>query len=206
MTEQKKAKYYVVWAGREPGIYTTWINCKNQIDSFPGARYKSFLTYTEAEAAYRNQSNMSFRVERGLNEKPPKPTGDGWCVDAACSGNPGAMEYRGVNLATGKQIFQMGPFQMGTNNIGEFLAIVHALALSQQQNIAPIIYTDSMNAIIWVRHKECRTKLKPIAVNKPIFELIARAQNWLLNNSFKNKIVKWETKFWGEIPADFGRK
>ena len=206
MAEPKKAKYYVVWSGRVPGIYTTWINCKKQIDAFPGARYKSFLTNTEAEAAYKNQSHTSSRVEKKLNGRPPKPTGEGWCVDAACSGNPGVMEYRGVDLATGKQLFLMGPFQQGTNNIGEFLAIVHGLALSQQQNIAPIIYTDSMNGIIWVMKKECRTKLKPNEKNKPVFELITRAQNWLMNNSFKNKIVKWETEFWGEIPADFGRK
>ena len=46
-----------------------------------------------------------------------------WAVDAACSGNPGPMEYRGIDLATGAEIFHFGPVH-GTNNIGEFLAIV----------------------------------------------------------------------------------
>ena len=62
-----------------------------------------------------------------------------WAVDAGCSGNPGPMEYRGVDMRTGKQIFHFGPIQ-GTNNIGEFLAIVHALALMEQRASQTILY------------------------------------------------------------------
>ncbi|MGB0789138.1 MAG: ribonuclease H, partial [Marinirhabdus sp.] len=42
--------------------------------------------------------------------------------------------------------------------------------------------------------------------NKPLFELIARAEKWLRTNTYTTKVVKWETRAWGEIPADFGRK
>lgn len=127
-------------------------------------------------------------------------------VDAACSGNPGLLEYRGVYVADRSEIFHMGPLEEGTNNIGEFLAIVHALALLKKQNKNIPVYSDSMNAIKWVIKKKCNTKLEQSEKNKLLFELIGRAEVWLQNNDYRNPILKWETKQWGEIPADFGRK
>ena len=129
-----------------------------------------------------------------------------WAVDAACSGNPGPMEYQGVDLATGQQIFHFGPVR-GTNNIGEFLAIVHALALMEQRGITDkIIYSDRHNAIIWIRNKKCKTKLLRDATTEQLFQVIARAENWLRTHPDNYRIIKWETREMGEIPADFGRK
>ena len=126
-------------------------------------------------------------------------------VDAACSGNPGPMEYRGVHLPSGKQIFHFGPVQ-GTNNIGEFLAIVHALALLKQRGSDMPVYSDSRTAQIWVQKRKCKTTLKRTPETEPLFAIIARAERWLMNNTWKNPILKWDTAQWGEIPADFGRK
>lgn len=127
------------------------------------------------------------------------------CVDAACSGNPGPMEYRGVHIPSGRQIFHFGPVQ-GTNNIGEFLAIVHALALLKQKNSAMPVYSDSRTAQIWVQKRKCKTTLKRNEQTEPLFAIIARAERWLQNNTWTNPILKWDTENWGEIPADFGRK
>lgn len=131
---------------------------------------------------------------------------DSLAVDAACSGNPGPMEYRGVHVRTGQQIFKVGPMEGGTNNIGEFLAIVHGLALQEKQGTSLPIYSDSVNAQLWVRQGICKTKLEENEQNAPIFELIRRAELWLRTHTFRVPIYKWETKMWGEIPADFGRK
>ncbi len=138
----------------------------------------------------------------------PLPLGvraDAWAVDAACSGNPGPMEYRGIDLATGEQVFHFGPVH-GTNNIGEFLAIVHALALMEQCGLHKTIYSDSYNAILWVNKRKCKTKLERNAKTEQLFQVIARAERWLATHRFTNPIMKWETKQWGEVPADFGRK
>lgn len=129
-----------------------------------------------------------------------------WAVDAACSGNPGPMEYRGVDLQTGQQVFHFGPIK-GTNNIGEFLAIVHALALLEQQGDADkVIYSDSVNAQLWVKTMICKTKLALTPETSKTLELVRRAETWLRTHAFRVPIKKWETKEWGEIPADFGRK
>ena len=127
-------------------------------------------------------------------------------VDAASSGNPGIMEYRGVNTQTKKILFHKGPFQKGTNNIGEFLALVHGLAYLKKEKSNKIIYTDSKTAISWVSKKRCNTKVVSCFENQPLFELVQRAESWLINNTFTTRVLKWETKAWGEIPADFGRK
>ena len=127
-------------------------------------------------------------------------------VDASCLGNPGKMEYRGIHTGTGKAIFRVGPFEKATNNIGEFLAIVHALALLKKQQLDIPVYSDSTNGMLWVKQKKCKTKLQPVEENKPVFELIRRAETWLQNNTYSNPVLKWDTKNWGEIPADFGRK
>ncbi|MDO4496375.1 MAG: ribonuclease H family protein [Bacteroidales bacterium] len=131
---------------------------------------------------------------------------DALAVDAACSGNPGPMEYRGVIVRTGQEIFRVGPLQGGTNNIGEFLAIVHGLALQEQQGTQLPLYSDSVNAQLWIRNGKCKTTLKPNEENATIFDMINRAERWLATHTFRLPIYKWDTKKWGEIPADFGRK
>lgn len=136
---------------------------------------------------------------------PMEVTANAIAVDAACSGNPGKMEYRGIDLATGAQVFHFGPVY-GTNNIGEFLAIVHALALMEKTGVKKTIYSDSYNAILWVKKKQCKTKLERTPRTEQLFGIIARAENWLRTHTYSIPIVKWETKKWGEVPADFGRK
>ncbi len=136
---------------------------------------------------------------------PPEVTADAWAVDAACSGNPGQMEYQAIDLATGAQVFHFGPV-FGTNNIGEFLAIVHALALMEQQGLHKTIYSDSYNAILWMTKKKCKTTLERNAQTERLYQIIARAEAWLRAHAVQVPVVKWETARWGEIPADFGRK
>lgn len=209
----KKVKFYVVWKGKRPGIYDTWKDCKAQIDGQKGAQYKSFSTFQEAKKAYN--SNYEFykgkkKGDSGLSPemllKIGEPNYHSISVDAASSGNPGVMEYQGVDTKTKKKLFKQGPFPQGTNNIGEFLAIVHGLAFLKQNKSDRIIYTDSRTAMSWVRKKNCNTKLVETPQNQSLFDLIRRAVDWLNTNTYNTPIVKWETKAWGEIPADFGRK
>lgn len=137
---------------------------------------------------------------------PIEVKANAWAVDAACSGNPGPMEYRCVDLQTGAEVFHFGPLQ-GTNNIGEFLAIVHALALMQKRGISDkVIYSDSVNAALWIKKKHCKTTLERTPQTAPVYNIIARAEAWLLTHPITTPILKWDTKHWGEIPADFGRK
>jgi len=209
-----KNKFYVVWEGHELGIYESWRDCQLQIKGYPNAKYKGFPNRAEAEKAY-NGNYFDFvgkkkLIKTNLSDAELKKIGEpnlySISVDAASSGNPGRMEYRGVDTQTKKQLFIQGPFPQGTNNIGEFLAIVHGLALLKKKNSDRILYTDSKIAMSWVRKKTCNTKLKRNAKNQKLFDLVDRAVNWLKTNPYKTKVVKWETKAWGEIPADFGRK
>ena len=137
---------------------------------------------------------------------PMEVTADAWAVDAAGSGNPGPMEYQCIDLATGAQVFHFGPLH-GTNNIGEFLAIVHALALLDKMgNTTKTIYSDSYNAMLWVSKRQCKTKLERTPQTEQLYQIVARAERWLQTHRYQNPIIKWDTKSWGEVPADFGRK
>jgi len=203
-----KQKYYVVWDGVTPGIYTSWTDCQLQIKGFVGAKYKSFDSKEEADQAYSSSPYAYMGKKTKSTTKRALPAcviEEGLAVDAACSGNPGAMEYRGVYLKTREEIFHFGPMK-GTNNIGEFLALAHGLALLSKKNLTMPIYSDSANAISWIKQKKCKTKLPRTTETEELFQIIERAENWLKNNKFSNRIIKWETKEWGEIPADFGRK
>ncbi len=233
-----KQKYYVVWNGPSPGVYSSWEACQEAVSGVSGAKYKSFKSQAEAEDAFEmgeeayeeakasddSTSNNSSKSGNSGNSgsscdisKPIRPAynpaklpaeaiREAIAVDAACSGNPGAMEYRGVYLADGKEIFHYGPVH-GTNNIGEFLAIVHGLALLKQKGLDNMpIYSDSVNAQLWVRKHQCKTTLVRNDQTEKLYQMIERAEAWLRNNTYKNPIIKWQTDKWGEIPADFGRK
>jgi ribonuclease HI len=208
-----KQKFYVVWKGIKPGIYGSWDECERNIKGYQGAKYKSFPSLHAAEQAFKGNYedyagkdiNIAFTLD-GLKENMPKPIIPSLSVDAACNTVTGDMEYRGVETHTGREIFRQGPHKNGTNNVGEFLAIVHGLALLKMNNSSLPIYTDSMTALSWVRKKVAKTTLERTPSNALLFELIARAEKWLRENTWTNKLLKWETRAWGEIPADFGRK
>ena len=250
----KKPKYYVVWEGHTPGIYTEWEAAEAQVKGYPEAVFKAFSSREEAEIAFEEgpleyigkgerrkekgeiEALQQYECVKDLKDskdlnalKDPTPSKDrlellrkqaalkacqalpaavdaqAIAVDAACSGNPGQMEYRGVYLKTGEEIFHYGPV-FGTNNIGEFLAIVHGLALLAQRGYTIPIYSDSVNAMLWVKRKQCRTTLPLNEKTQALHEHIRRAETWLRTHSYSNDLRKWDTEKWGEIPADFGRK
>jgi len=208
-----KNKFFVVWEGKQPGIYRSWNECKQQIHGYGGAIYKGFATEAEAREAmtspcwdYIGKNAKEKKLSEEEIAKFGKPDLESLSVDAACSGNPGLMEYRGVYTRTGEEVFRQGPFKEGTNNIGEFLALVHGLAFLKQKNSPLPIYTDSITALAWVKAKKAKTKLEKNEINAVLFDLVSRAETWLKQNEYTTIIKKWETPVWGEIPADFGRK
>ncbi len=205
----QKAKFYVVWKGRKTGVFSSWEECAAQVQGFTGAQYKSFASRAAAEQAFRGKYAAQVGKPVSSGEwlfSPHPPVAESYCVDAACSGSPGPLEYRGVDLRTGKEIFRQGPYQHGTNNVGEFLAIVHALVLLEKKKSTLPVYSDSATAIGWVKKKHCNTELAADEKNAPLFELIDQAEDWLAEHTITNPILKWDTKAWGEIPADFNRK
>lgn len=205
-----KQKYYVVWKGKETGIFRTWKECEAQIKGFEGARYKAYESEEEAREAFAAGpppfARTTVKSVKPLPGSSGQPIWDSISVDAACSGNPGVMEYQGVYTANKQKLFHQGPFPEGTVNIGEFLAIVHGLGYLKQRGLDIPIYSDSMTALKWVKDKKANTKLVPSAKNRELMELIQRAETWLMTNTYKNPILKWKTGEWGEIFADFGRK
>lgn len=220
----KGNKYYVVWKGHHPGVYNSWRDCEREIKNFGGAQYKSYVTKEEAEVAFSNGATFSMSSTNTKSKHKesvlykdndgiikirdgfyPYPILDSLAVDAACSGNPGIMEYQGVEVKSNRQIFHR-KFPIGTNNIGEFLAIVHGLIYLKKHNFDNVLYSDSVNAIKWVKQKTCKTKLPKTIETEEIWRAIEGAENWLRNNTYNTEIRKWETEIWGEIPADFNRK
>ena len=205
-------KKYVVWKGHQTGIFDSWEECKKQVEGYPAPEYKSFPNMETAKYAFEKGSTEFLNKKQhpikiimdGLYGSPITPS---IAVDGACSGKTRLSEYQGVDTATGKVLFKAGPFVDGTNNTMEFLALVHAIALCKQNGLGEVpIYSDSFNAMKWVKAKKTATKLVKTTHNQPLFDLLERAEKWLSINKYTNPILKWETKAWGEIPADFGRK
>lgn len=209
-------KFYVVWDGRAPGIYDSWEEARLQIEGFPNACYRAYGSQEEATRAFRGDARqemalyrqMAARKAEAVNYAAMNIRGDAIAVDGACSRNPGPMEYRGVSVGTGKEIFRVGPVANATNNIGEYLAIIHAAALLKQRgDFTTPIYSDSRTALAWIRAGHHRSKIVPNAGNARACDLLRRADAWLAaNGPIRNPLLKWDTENWGEIPADFGRK
>ena len=218
-----KDKTYIVWVGRNPGIYYSWSECYEQVDKLAGAKYKSFpnITPEQAERILAEGYQSHIGHTKQLYHKPtnwedaegpftnvnPQIDYSAVAVDAACSKNPGPMEYQIVFLETKDVIYKSPVYPQGTNNIGEFLALVHAMAWMEKHQYYVPIYSDSVLALSWVKRGECRTKLQPSPKNQELMQIVKRAEEWLRTHSIqKFKLLKWETEEWGEIPADYGRK
>ncbi len=211
MSRKAKKKFYVVWRGVTAGIYESWEDCQRQVSGYEGAQFKSFISLEEAERAFGNayEKISALKGKKILHEltTDKKPVLNSLSVDAACKGNPGILEFQGVYTDTGTELFRRGPYAEGTVNIGEFLAIVLALAWLKNNKLVMPIYSDSHTAIVWVRKKQINTKLQWSDKNQKLLKAVHNALKWLKeNNTDAIPILKWETKLWGEIPADFGRK
>ncbi|MDY3858125.1 MAG: viroplasmin family protein [Muribaculaceae bacterium] len=221
----QKRKFYVVWVGRQPGIYDNWDDCQQQVAMFPGAKFKSYTSQTEATMAFRGNPEeqegiilsianhnpgsgvTQIRDIKALTEQFPEINGNAIAVDGACSGNPGVFEYRGVDMSTGQEIFHFGPMAGGTNNIAEYLALVHVLAMLYNRNDHQTpVYTDSRTGRSWVRNRGHRSKLARTPETAPVYQLLERADRWLQTHTTATPILVWDTDRWGEIPADFARK
>lgn len=218
-----KQKFYVVWEGKQTGVFSTWAECQAHTSQYTGAKFKSYESRAEAEAAYKagwkgnwgtgaaaggsskSKGGHSFRRSASV-ETSAEIDYDSISVDVGTRGNPGPVEYKGVDTQTGDIIFSCGPIRKGTNNLGEFLAIVHALAYLKKQGSSRTVYSDSVNAIKWVKQKKVATTLPRDASTEEIWQLIDRAVHWLQTNTYDNKLLKWQTREWGEIKADYGRK
>ena len=209
---KKKAAYYVVWSGKTPGIYDNWEDCEAQVKGTMGAKYKGFASRADAEQALADGHEKHIkRRDKELDSHPLSafsnpPFLPALAVDAACSGNPGVMEFQGVIADTGKVVFHRGPYQGGTNNIGEFLALVLGLAYLKQNKLSWALYSDSRTALAWLKKGHAETKLEWNAGNQDLFFTLRKAEQWLHDNTWETPVFKWDTKAWGEIPADFGRK
>lgn len=211
-----RKKFYVVWEGYATGVFDSWEECELQTKGYPGAKFKAFDSQETAVEAYRGSYESQMELLKSIASHRPAPVDyaqfpeiqlDSLAVDAACSKNPGPVEYQGVWVRTGERIFHVGPLEGGSNNIGEYLALVHGLALlkAQGRHNTPI-YTDSRTARSWVRKGQPKTSIVRSAQNARLFEMLDRATAWLAANTFSNPILTWDTPVWGEIPADFGRK
>jgi ribonuclease HI len=211
-----KQKYYVVWVGKQPGIYTSWAECQNQVNKYLEAKFKSFETKAEAEQAFKagwekhwgqgKKKEQPLRKDSFPLESNEEIDWDSISVDVGTQGNPGKVEYKGVDTKSGEIVFSHPPIQKGTNNLGEFLAIVHALAYLKKIDSNKTVYSDSRNALKWVKQKSVSSTLERDETTEEIWTLVDRAIKWLETNTYKNKVLKWETKTWGEIKADYGRK
>lgn len=210
----KKPKFYVVWKGRKTGVFSSWEDCKAQTNGFDGAVFKSFESKELAEEAFKNSSNDYVGKQKKIIPKLSKeelaligqPIEDAIAVDGAWDNTTGLVEYQGVYIKTGEVLFHVGPLEDGTINMVEFLAIVHALALCKQWHWKVPIYSDSKIALGWIKEKKSSSHHLPSEKNKKLFDMLARAKKWLHENTYENELLKWETKAWGENPADFGRK
>ncbi|BBH22938.1 ribonuclease H [Paenibacillus baekrokdamisoli] len=217
-----KQKFYVVWVGRKPGVYVSWSDCQEQINKFDDAKFKSFETKAAAEEAYKagwkkhwgqgSKGPSSSQPQKSSSKRSSSAATDeeidynSISVDVGTSGNPGPVEYKGVDTQSGEILFSVGPIRKGTNNLGEFLAIVHGLAYLKKQGSNKTLYSDSVNALKWVKQKAVSSTLVKDDSTAEIWELVDRAVRWLHTNTYDTKVVKWQTKQWGEIKADYGRK
>ena len=203
-------KFYVVRKWKRIWVFDSRNDCKESVNWFSGAKYKCFSSGKEAETALNEWWEKYYEVKNVTKKKKVKNEDipfftEAIAVDAACSGNPWEMEYRWIDLKTWNEIFHE-KFKIWTNNIWEFLAIVHWLNYLKDRK-DKVIYSDSKIAISRINQWKCKTKMDVDQADfERIIKAIKRAETWLKENWINNKILKWNTEERWEIPADFGRK
>lgn len=213
------SQFYGVWIGRNPGVYDNWNDCKSQVDKFAGAKYKKLLSTTYNEALNEFNQNAITAVANSpktttINNANKNhsnagvPEKDVLTVDGASNGKN--CEFRAVWYPSNKEVFASKTYDGGTNNIAEFLGLIFALKYLIKNEMPLKVYTDSVTAMAWVRNGKANTTAHTTGkATEELNNLITKSETFLRENKLllsKAQILKWETKAWGEIPADYGRK
>ncbi len=163
-------KYYVIWIGRQPGIYTTWSEAERQVKGFPNAKYKSFPSQETATQAYAGGSTKATTVVRkpstSSQKKGTVKTASSANIfdadvvifcDGACDPNPG-KSGTGIAVYHDKELQQLwyGLYNpAGTNNTAELLGLFHSLLIAKEEVLkdkSVTIHCDSKYSI------DCVTK------------------------------------------------
>ena len=162
-------KFYVVWQGRETGIFTDWNSCKKQVEKFPGARYKSFPSAAEADAAFKGGTSSSSATASTKSAGSRKNSGQSIktytaleirklgidtkiFTDGGCEPNPGKAGS-GVAVYRDEKLDELwyGLFNPnGTNNTAELNALHQAFIMAEeelQKSKSVAIFCDSKYAI-----------------------------------------------------------
>lgn len=207
-------QYYGVWIGRKPGVYDNWNDCKAQVDKFSGARYSKLKSTTKEEALLEfnkennntiDNSKETIKSTNNVVNTSNKPIENVLTVDGASNGLN--CEFQAVWYPSGEVAFKSKQYQGGTNNIAEFLGLVLAIKHLEKNNLPLSVYTDSVTAMAWLRDKKANTTAKTTGkATEELDKLINQAETYLKEKERKINIMKWETKSWGQIPADYGRK
>jgi ribonuclease HI len=214
-------KHYVVWVGNNTGVFDNWAETQKATSGAKGAKFKSFPNITEANKAFTE----SYELHYGNSDGEKSTSGKikvkitkkldlkaYLTVDAAYNGKE--SEWRGVMCGTDfphePEIFRSPVHSGGSNNIGEFLALIEGICYLLKSNQLHIpIYSDSKTALAWHRNKEHKSTVIDNKINDPVMMNKFFKSFDFLNGKAKelNYILeKWHTKEWGEIAADFGRK
>lgn len=200
------SKYYVIFNTENRGIYDTWGECQEKTKGVSGVKFKSFKNRSLAETAL-NENLIESKENEKIKDLFPKI---GFATDGACNVKKRIGQYQIYDLEKNKMIFTSKEFENTTNNQMEFLALMHALILCEDLKVLEDIkydnypiYTDSITAISWLKNNKLNSNIDYDSI---VGKEIKKMLNWLKNNQYNNKIIKWETKNLGEIPADFGRK
>jgi ribonuclease HI len=192
-------KFYVVWVGKQPGIYTTWSEAEQQVKGFPKAKFKSFASKPLAQEAYA-QGITSSTSKRTTSKKLAKKTEsshvltadvDIFC-DGACDPNPGKA---GTGIAIYKQqkVDQLwyGLYNpKGTNNTAELLGLYHSLMIAKDElkkDQSITIHCDSKYSIDCITKwafgwktkgwKKTGGEIKNLDIIKPAHELFLEIAN-----------------------------
>lgn len=192
-------KYYAVKVGKKIGIYYSWEDCKEQVNGYPKAVYKSFTDIVEA--------NNFISATTVVKPKIPATTYSKNSIncDGAYSSSTGIMEFKIQDTKSG-DLIRKKLYSCGTNNIAEFLGLCYAMKyLDMTNSRKTIIYTDSITAISWVKNKNINTVFD-YKSNDRLNRDVEECLYFIRNTDSTFNIKKWDTVNWGEIPSDFGRK
>lgn len=211
-----KNKFYVVWKGRDTGIFTSWSEVNELIKGFSGAEYKSYADQETAELEFslgspKGRSNDENHTTTKLKEEPSDdhkaPDHECLTVDGSYLGGKKIMQYRCVWNQSKEEVFSTKPIEGGNQNIAEFLALVGAMKYrvsTKQYDLH--IYSDSQTALSWVRNCKIKSSYDLSQLDEVVQERIYGALKFIAKSGVRKNLYKWDSALWGDIPADYGRK
>ena len=181
---------YVVFVGREPGIYSNLSDCLEQLRGFKDRKYLSYTSLAEAEEALKRYNQGTLYIGDNISDTLKQDINSGIYISCTYDAQTEQWAAYGKDIESGMELLSIDAMPFATKNLTEFLAVVAVLRYCKNRGKLDNVYVDNIKILNWIHNKKAEYFIQKNQKNKELYTAILAAEKWLSDNANYNNVTR----------------